>query len=339
MTNEMTPKEVFSRLGFAILSISIINILLSVVLLRIAEIFSPGISMDSNFKVVISSITMYLIGMPVAYFILKKIPKSEMPNKKIGIGKEITICICGYTMGICTSFAAMEINSLIGKMTGHGAVNPIQNTLMGANAFTLFCAVILAPIMEELVFRKLVIDRIACYGEGVAMIVSGLLFGLIHGNFQQASYAFVLGVFFAYVYLRTGRIIYTMIAHFFVNLVGSVASVLIGRIDLEKVNYYVTNGKMDEYTEYVYAHMDDFMLIGLFAIVVIGIVLAGIILLIVNIKHFYFNSKEGELAEGKKFSTVILNPGFITYIAYFVLMIVLAQFEISVATSLIKLLM
>ena len=42
-------------------------------------------------------------------------------------------------------------------------------------------------------FRKLLIDRIVPFGQRVAVVVSGLAFGLFHGNFYQFFYAFSLG--------------------------------------------------------------------------------------------------------------------------------------------------
>lgn len=82
-----------------------------------------------------------------------------------------------------------------------------------------------APIVEELLYRKMLIDRIAAYGDGVSVVVSGLLFGLAHGNFSQFFYAFGLGALFAYVYIKTGHIGYTIGFHMFFNLIGGVFTV------------------------------------------------------------------------------------------------------------------
>ena len=55
---------------------------------------------------------------------------------------------------------------------------------------TFLYMVICAPILEEYIFRKLIVDRTVKYGQGVAVVLSGLMFGLFHGNLNQFAYAF-----------------------------------------------------------------------------------------------------------------------------------------------------
>ena len=109
-------------------------------------------------------------------------------------------------------------------------VNQVEEMIMDMSLWAvILSAVILAPIMEELIFRKLVLDRLAGYGPAVAMSVSALVFGLAHGNFYQFFYAFLLGLIFAYIYLRTGKVRYSMMLHMMVNFCGSVIPILIMR--------------------------------------------------------------------------------------------------------------
>ena len=69
------------------------------------------------------------------------------------------------------------------------------------------------------------IDRTIRHGEFISCAMSGIMFGLWHGNFQQFFYAFFVGVLFAFVYIRTGNIIYTMILHASMNLVTSTITI------------------------------------------------------------------------------------------------------------------
>ena len=109
--------------------------------------------------------------------------------------------------------------------------NQVEEMIMDMSLWAvILSAVILAPIMEELIFRKLVLDRLAGYGPAVAMSVSALVFGLAHGNFYQFFYAFLLGLIFAYIYLRTGKVRYSMMLHMMVNFCGSVIPILIMRV-------------------------------------------------------------------------------------------------------------
>jgi membrane protease YdiL (CAAX protease family) len=79
-----------------------------------------------------------------------------------------------------------------------------------------------APVMEELVFRRTVIPQLLPYGEKAALVMSALMFALFHSSVSQACYAFLLGLVFGYVYIRTGRLRYSMILHVLINSMTSI---------------------------------------------------------------------------------------------------------------------
>ena len=89
------------------------------------------------------------------------------------------------------------------------------------------CTVVLAPLTEELLFRKLLLDRLYFMNGAVAVFASGFSFGLIHGNFSQFFYAFFLGCLLAVLYRRTGRLSYCVGLHAFVNCIGAFIPLLL----------------------------------------------------------------------------------------------------------------
>ena len=71
--------------------------------------------------------------------------------------------------------------------------------------------------------RKRVSDQAAAEQQRKADIVfSALMFGLFHMNLYQFFYAFLLGLVFGYVYLRTRRLRYTVFMHMSINAIGGV---------------------------------------------------------------------------------------------------------------------
>ena len=119
--------------------------------------------------------------------------------------------------------------------------------------------VILAPICEELLFRKFIIDRIVNYGEVPAMLISGLMFGLYHGNLAQFMYAAGIGIFFAFIYIRTGKIGYTIALHMFVNGFSTLLTLIMfnGLSVSEFMNVYMS-GDAEAYQAYLEQHMAVF---------------------------------------------------------------------------------
>ncbi len=81
----------------------------------------------------------------------------------------------------------------------------------------LFTYAVLPAVVEELVFRGWFVAALQPAGERCALITSALLFGLAHGNLTQMPFAFMLGLLFGWLFLRTGRLWPSMVIHFLNN--------------------------------------------------------------------------------------------------------------------------
>ncbi len=114
-------------------------------------------------------------------------------------------------------------NMLASVISGGQANNDlIDNLLTGESILTIIMVAVLAPIFEELIFRKIIIDRTRKYGEVVAIVYSALAFGIFHCNLYQIFYAFALGLIFGYVYIKTGNVVLTIIMHMAINGTSSI---------------------------------------------------------------------------------------------------------------------
>ncbi len=177
----------------------------------------------ANFLQII--IPTYCIAFPVLCLLVCKMPKVQIEKKKMGFWKIVLTVIIGS--GICG--VGMVIGTVVGELItlpfGVSASdnNSLGNLMIMSDPFWRILTVgILAPIFEELIFRKLLIDRVIKYGEFCAIMMSGIMFGLFHGNFAQFFFATGLGMLFAFVYARTGKIWYTILLHMVVNMTTSV---------------------------------------------------------------------------------------------------------------------
>ena len=181
---------------------------------------------------VLCIIFMYPLALFLYWLILQTVPKARQNwTYPVGVGRFLgwfVICMGGVYFG---NLIGQFLMAVVSAITGQPMANQVEEMIMDMSLWAvILSAVILAPIMEELIFRKLVLDRLAGYGPAVAMFVSALVFGLAHGNFYQFFYAFLLGLIFAYIYLRTGKVRYSMILHMMVNFCGSVIPILIMRV-------------------------------------------------------------------------------------------------------------
>ncbi len=80
------------------------------------------------------------------------------------------------------------------------------------------CVTLIGPIVEELLFRGAVTkELLRKYNPSTAIVISGLLFGLIHINPAQVLGASLIGILLAWLYWRTGSLIPCMVLHVFNN--------------------------------------------------------------------------------------------------------------------------
>lgn len=156
------------------------------------------------------------IGMAVGMLLFKRIARNTVPIEKK------TLTPKAFLLLIPVAFGLWGIGVLLGNYTAFfdlktvGLEQMIAQAGKGALAYYIY-AIAGAPILEEILYRKLLIDRLHAYGQWTAAALSALVFGLVHGNSGQFFLAFLIGLLFAVVYMKTGRVIYTVILHVIIN--------------------------------------------------------------------------------------------------------------------------
>jgi membrane protease YdiL (CAAX protease family) len=89
----------------------------------------------------------------------------------------------------------------------------------GVLAFILM--VIAAPVLEELIFRGIILDGLLKkYSPVKSILISSLLFGLVHLNPWQFVTGLIIGIFSGWVYYRTKSLSLSIIIHASANLSG-----------------------------------------------------------------------------------------------------------------------
>ncbi len=140
--------------------------------------------------------------------------KNRSSNKKTNIFKWIIM-----------SLPVMYASSwLVEFLTDKMDINPtlLENALVfdktwiGIILFFIQIA-ILPAILEELLFRKVMLDGSKKHGTWFAILFTSIMFGLIHMNIPQAINATILGILFAYLTIKTGNIITAMVLHLINN--------------------------------------------------------------------------------------------------------------------------
>ena len=304
--NLKEAKKHFSKLGIGTFSILGIGTVAQILLVYVIGAVCPQVMAHSWGMWLITFAPLYLIAVPIGLLLLRKVPAKPLEKHDLKPSRYIVTAIICIFMMYAGNILGTIITALLQLLPGVSAGNPIlgyatDNALLPKVLFM----VILAPVIEEYIFRKQLIDRMHIYGEKLAVITSALMFGLFHGNLSQLFYAFTLGLVFGYVYLKTGKLRYSIGLHMLINLIGSV----IGPLFLEKIAVLDTMETLD------LAALEPIMpwLIGFgaYVVVLIGLAIAGLVLLCINKRRVSFAPSEMELPKGSRFTTVYVNVGMI----------------------------
>lgn len=266
---------------------------------------------DMNILLAATMIPMYAIGYPAAFLIVQAGgEKRTIEKHKMKPSHFLIAFLMAYALLMLGNIVGVGVTSIIGFLKGDPVDNALTDIVGNGNLWiSSIYIVILAPIFEEYLFRKIICDRVVKYGQGMAVIISGLIFGLFHGNFNQCFYAFTIGCFFAFIYVKTGDVKYTIGLHMMVNFIGSVVGgLLLQNIDL--------SGDLFEMS------VSDMMIFALYMLIIYGMVIAGAVLLLANLSKFKLSPGEITLRKGNKFEISIINAGMFVFCELFVLMMI-----------------
>lgn len=126
------------------------------------------------------------------------------------------------SMTVLFIFCMIPVVTLINLISSLFVENNVDDTLsytVASNPWfvNLILIALIPAVVEEFIFRGLIFGAYKKRNPLVAAVLSALLFGLIHMNINQFTYAFVLGIIFALLTYVTGSIIPSTIAHFVIN--------------------------------------------------------------------------------------------------------------------------
>ncbi len=93
--------------------------------------------------------------------------------------------------------------------------------IMAAGGWMMFTSIVIAPIMEEILFRGILQDALMRkYGVFVGILIASAVFGIVHIIPQQVVNAFMIGIVLGYIYYRTGALLPVILIHCINNAIS-----------------------------------------------------------------------------------------------------------------------
>ena len=318
-----TYKKHFSLLGLMYFLGALIIIGVQVAVSMLVLAFAPSLLDNPNLSLLVSMLPTYAIAFPLTSLLIRQVPGVQMKKHNMKPTQLLGAFAISYALMYLSNLAGQFFTNIIGIIKGSPVDDAIADLVSELNPLTaFFVMVLLAPALEEWIFRKLLVDRTIRYGEGTAIFLSGLMFGLFHGNLNQFVYTFLVGAFWAFIYVKTGRLRYTIYLHMALNFMGSVGSLFfLDAISTLEGGFSAMNG-----FHFLLGMLLPLAIVIPYLIVVFGLVISGIVLLVTNWKRFRLIPAELFIPKEKRFSVIFLNAGMILYVLFWIIQIVLQLF-------------
>ena len=141
--------------------------------------------------------------------------------------------LCGYLFLWCVSITLEPLTSTL----------PSDQSALGAGGWLLLSAVVLAPLLEEVVFRGYIASGIQyAYGPIAAWITSSIIFGIAHGTAGPAINATFCGFVLGFFYMRYRSLMIVIMLHAMNNLTACFLSTL--NLDQTPMSEILGGGKL-----------------------------------------------------------------------------------------------
>lgn len=299
-------KKFFSKIGFNYLAYSIASILFLIILSNIIAVIRPEILNNINIATIITAICNYVLPLPILLFLMRKLDSTEIKKNNLGFKTFLKYLCITFTLMWIGNITGTIITNLLSFTIQNDIANPIQNLINSTDLWlNLILISLIGPIFEEIIFRKILIDRTIKYGPLASILVSAIIFGLIHGNLNQFCYTVLVGGFFAYVYIKTGQIKYSIGLHIILNMLGSVLSMIVNNSAVNLSNAFNTT---------------DLAILVFYFILILIALFVGIYTLVEYIQK---KRKQKNSIDLKIIKPVFLNAGMICFIVFYIIRIAL----------------
>lgn len=321
-----TASRSFSRMGIGCVVLLLSASVLQVLTLSLLQRSGNGWSYSGWGFWLCAFLPIYLVGVPLACLVIRRAPAQRPAPAPFSAGQlAVSAVICVFMM-YAGNFVGTLATSFISSTSDGDVINAVAELATGGSVLPkLLFMVIVGPIAEELIFRRMLIDRMRPYGEKLAVLMSAAMFGLFHGNLSQMFYAFALGLVFGYVYLRSGKLRYSVILHMVINFLGSiVAPYLLSRIDgtipdtMDIMDPDAWRGLLSP----------GLAVFGIYSAAMLCLAAAGLVLLCVRARRVRFSEAEHELQCGTRFRVCFLNTGMILFVVCCLGLVILSLFTV-----------
>lgn len=162
--------------------------------------------MNSNMLII--TLVSALIFIPIFYLIFKKYKKENSYKLK----DVILPILLGITISLIYNITLFNINNIFNFTN----IFEIENVPI---IIQIICSGLIGPILEELVFRGIVYNKLKEFNKPMkSIILASVIFALFHTNILNAIYAFGVSFMFIYLYEKYKTLKAPILMHITLNI-------------------------------------------------------------------------------------------------------------------------
>ena len=162
----------------------------------------------------------WILSFPIIYYFVKTYKKYEYfkTNEKLNAKDFSVYFALAFWIGNFFSFLIVLMSSHKGRTPVVAIYEPLYTDII----MTVF----VAPVLEEIVFRGVIMNNLKKYGIKTAIIVNSFLFGVSHSNINMIIPAILIGIIFSYIAYKYS-LKYSILLHFLLNTLTKISQVII----------------------------------------------------------------------------------------------------------------
>ncbi|NJW54056.1 CPBP family intramembrane glutamic endopeptidase [Salinimicrobium oceani] len=208
------------RALFLFLALVALMLALGMTQLYLLELVNPSENVYLHGMGIITWITPFIAYGTIFYFSEFQLDLKVLPAKLKSLNSEVLLYILAIAIGLEFLDRPLFDFKRIWDFIDVGNAEPYY--MPEADRFIIYTgvfAMILAPVFEELYFRKFLFSKLLeRYSATTSISVSSLCFALFHlPSFRNLLPTFIFGVVACLLYKKTGNILYTIFLHVLVN--------------------------------------------------------------------------------------------------------------------------
>lgn len=161
----------------------------------------------------------FTIGFIVIFLLtITSKPNYSFRENKASVGETVVWSILGIFLAFGAQIAAALFEQMLfGVEPGSENTQTIVNWAKAVPQLIIVVS-LFVPIMEEIVFRLIIFGSFyKRFNFWISALLSGLIFSIVHLDFEHLLIYLAMGVVFAYLYVKTKRIIVPIMAHVGIN--------------------------------------------------------------------------------------------------------------------------